>query len=774
MLERPASEVVSAMNHLHQEQRAFVADINRFVSENMTDAVRQKVLAEKPLSRGEADAWQRALFARGWAAPAWPQQFGGTGWSVERQHLFKREMGRALAPSGPMFGLQMVGPVIYTFGSPEQKRRHLPGILTNDVWWCQGFSEPGAGSDLAALSTKAVRDGDRYIINGQKIWTSYAHMADMIFLLARTSSEPKRQEGISFFVFDIKTPGVTIRPIVSINGSHSLNEVFFEDVAIPLDSLIGEEGKGWTYAKFLLGNERLGIANLPRLWQRFGQLSALSANASPDGIVWSQDAAFRQRLAALHADIHALEAFEAEAIHRVSAGSSGGADMSILKISGTELLQRVDSLLFEISGRAGSIYATGEEAVEDRTGWKALTGRMLHGRASSIYGGTNEIQRDIVARAALDGRGASLSGPFSEEDVQLQTAVDRFVQRNPASRSCRAGARDAEAIDRWRELGDLGWLASPVPEDQGGLGGTPVQTAIIAEGLGRSLIVHSYPETSVCAAALLTNARSGLIEPMISGKTIVAAAIEEFQASTGGPSVTADLSDGKIVLNGRLPLVLSADRASHILIAATDVADGSALLALVDTCHPGLRAKSLLLLDGRTATELLLVDAEVGLDAIVARGVAAVAAIEWAHDYASLTVCAESVGCMRGALELVREHLQTRRQFGAAISSNQVLRHRFADMFAKFEQARAATFSLAARLSNLPAPERRRDVALVKAFVCDASRFIGEQSVQLHGGIGMTDEHVVGRYYKRMLVLETMFGDRAGSLRTAAACANQI
>ncbi len=386
---------------LSEADRAFVAEIRDFVSANLTDEVRRKVVAERALDRSQANAWQQALYQRGWAAPAWPKEYGGTGWSLPQQHLFKREIGRNLAPAQQVNGLQMVGPVIYTFGSPEQKKRHLPGILTNEVWWAQGFSEPGAGSDLASLQTRAERHGDRYIVNGQKIWTSYAHMADMIFLLARTSKEAKRQDGISFFVFDIRSPGVTIRPIISINGSHSLNEVFFDNVSIPADALVGAEGKGWTYAKFLLGHERLGIANLPRLWQRFEQLKALSRSESPDGLVWATDGAFTAKLAEIEADLVAIEAFESDSVHRAATNSLRPADMSILKIAGTELLQRADALLWSIAERSASVKYTTDEALADDLGWKSITSKMLHGRAASIYGGTNEIQREIVAKAAL-------------------------------------------------------------------------------------------------------------------------------------------------------------------------------------------------------------------------------------------------------------------------------------------------------------------------------------------------------------------------------------
>jgi alkylation response protein AidB-like acyl-CoA dehydrogenase len=379
----------------------FLAEVRDFIEANRPEAVRRKVLAEKALSREEADAWQKALYAQGWAAPAWPREYGGTGWPLLKQYLFKREMGRRLAPTGPMFGLQMVGPVIYTFGTAEQKRHYLDPILTNDTWWCQGFSEPGAGSDLASLQTKAVLTGDEFIVNGQKIWTSYAHMADMIFMLVRTATLPRKQDGISFLLVDMETPGITIRPIISINGAHSLNEVFFDDVRVPLCNLVGEAGRGWTYAKFLLSNERLGIANLPRLWQRFEQLKDLASKPNPDGELFIADSRFRDRLAEIESDLSALEQLELDVVRAADASTSNPADMSILKIAGTELLQRADGLLWELAGRAGAVLVDQESTGPVDETWNSLTSRMLHGRAATIYGGTNEIQRDLVARASL-------------------------------------------------------------------------------------------------------------------------------------------------------------------------------------------------------------------------------------------------------------------------------------------------------------------------------------------------------------------------------------
>ncbi|MAN63303.1 MAG: pimeloyl-CoA dehydrogenase large subunit, partial [Parvibaculum sp.] len=247
---------------LKPEDDAFRAEVRSFLEDALPQDVKEApsvgVAIEKPLLK----KWHKILADKGWAAPHWPVEHGGTGWTITQKHIWDEEVSRAGAPRLMAFGLSMVGPVIYAFGNEEQKAQHLPGILNGDVWWCQGYSEPGSGSDLSSLKTKAVRDGDDYIINGQKIWTSYAHEADWIFCLVRTDDSGKQQEGISFVLIDMKTPGVEVKPIVSIDGLHHLNEVFFTDVRVPVANRIGEEGKGWTYAKFLLVNERTGIAGV--------------------------------------------------------------------------------------------------------------------------------------------------------------------------------------------------------------------------------------------------------------------------------------------------------------------------------------------------------------------------------------------------------------------------------------------------------------------------------------------------------------------------------
>ena len=300
------------------------------------------------------------------------------------------------------FGLKMVGPVIYTFGNDEQKKRFLPKILASDEWWCQGYSEPGAGSDLASLKTRAVRDGDDYIVNGAKIWTSYAQFADWIFCLVRTSTEGKKQQGISFLLIDMKTPGIKVNPIVSIDAHHSLNEVEFNDVRVPVANLIGEENKGWTYAKALLAHERTaiaGVADSKRGVEVIKQFASAEVNG---GTRLIDEPLFQKRLSDLEVELMALEFTELRVLASVAAGGAPGAESSMLKIKGTELQQQVQELTMEVAAYYQGVLPGAPEAdvLGNALGPKAFKSYM-YGRAATIYGGSNEVQRNIIAKAVL-------------------------------------------------------------------------------------------------------------------------------------------------------------------------------------------------------------------------------------------------------------------------------------------------------------------------------------------------------------------------------------
>ena len=362
------------------------------------------VSVAKPLLK----VWQRILYEQGWVAPAWPEEYGGTGWTVTQRHIFDEETAMANAPRLMPFGLSMVGPVLYTYGTVEQKARHLPGILSGETWWCQGYSEPGSGSDLASLKTKAVRDGDHYVVSGQKRWTSYAHEADWIFCLVRTDDKSKPQEGISFLLIDMKTAGISVRPIVSIDELHHLNEVFFEDVRVPVANRIGEENKGWTYAKFLLTHGRTGIAGVPASKRNAEQLHRIAAaERSGDGQRLIEDPSFKAKLAELEVKLAGLEIMNLRILADAATDHKVGEKSSILKIIGTEIQQGLQELAVEAIGYY--TIASQREQLEGRANMpmvgpdyvETIFATYGFGRAATIYGGSNEIQRNVLTKAVL-------------------------------------------------------------------------------------------------------------------------------------------------------------------------------------------------------------------------------------------------------------------------------------------------------------------------------------------------------------------------------------
>ena len=390
-----------------EEEIAFRDEVRTFFRENLPDSIRTKLNDGKRLEKDDIVTWQRILNARGWATPHWPVEWGGTGWSAVKRYIFGEEMAQTPAPQPLAFNVSMVGPVIAAFGSQEQKQRFLPRAANLDDWWCQGFSEPGAGSDLASLKTRAVLEGDHYVVNGQKTWTTLAQHADWIFCLVRTNPEAKKQEGISFLLIDMKTPGITVRPIITIDGEHEVNEVFFDDVRVPRENLVGQEGKGWTYAKFLLGNERTGIAQVGRSKHQIRRLKEIAAQEQVDGERLIDNPRFRERIAALEVELMALELTQLRVVASETAGKGPGPEASILKIKGTEIAQGITELLVEAVGP----YAMPFQPELLHHGWNEdpvgpeyappLAANYFNWRKVTIFGGSNEIQKNIISKAIL-------------------------------------------------------------------------------------------------------------------------------------------------------------------------------------------------------------------------------------------------------------------------------------------------------------------------------------------------------------------------------------
>jgi alkylation response protein AidB-like acyl-CoA dehydrogenase len=390
------------------EEQSFRDEVRSFLSEQLTSDITDKVLNGYELGRDEHVLWQRRLHERGWGGMGWPVEFGGPGWNSVQQYIFEEESALAGGPRLIPFGTKMVAPVIMAFGTAAQQQRFLPKISAGDEWWCQGYSEPGAGSDLASLKTRAVRDGDHYVVNGQKTWNTLGQYADWIFCLVRTDAEAKQQSGITFLLIDMKSPGITVRPIILLDGSHEVNEVWFEDVRVPVENRIGEENRGWTYAKFLLGHERTNIAGIGIAKRELARLKRIAASERQHGRPLIEDALFAAQIAQIEVDLWALEITNLRALSAERRSAAAGPEASILKIKGTEIHQSISELMM----RAVGPYALPLRREAMEAGWQfdpmreppgpryasTLAASYLNQRKLSIFGGTNEIQKNIISK----------------------------------------------------------------------------------------------------------------------------------------------------------------------------------------------------------------------------------------------------------------------------------------------------------------------------------------------------------------------------------------
>ena len=390
------------------EERAFRDEVRTFLNEKLPKDISSKVKEHKRLGKEDTIRWQKILNEQGWLALHWPKEHGGTGWSPIQKHIFEEECAEAGAPTVLPFGVNMVAPVIIKFGTQEQKDYYLPRILRSDDWWCQGYSEPGAGSDLASLKTRAVREGDHYIVNGQKTWTTLGQHANMIFCLVRTDPDAKKQEGISFLLIDMeKSEGITVRPLITLDGEHEVNEVFFDDVKVPVENLVGEENKGWTCAKYLLTFERTGIAGVGSSKAALAHLKQVAREQQVNGKPLIEEPHFRSRLADVEMELMSLEMTNLRTVAAAEAGGVPGAESSFLKIMGTELRQEITDLFRRAAGPHALPFLPeqlagdfdGETVGPEFAG--SVASRYFNFRKLSIFGGSNEIQKNIISKMIL-------------------------------------------------------------------------------------------------------------------------------------------------------------------------------------------------------------------------------------------------------------------------------------------------------------------------------------------------------------------------------------
>ena len=390
------------------EEQSFREEVRSFLRDKLSPDISGKVLEGYELGREEHLLWQRRLHERGWGGMSWPVEFGGPGWNSVQQYIFEEESALAGGPRLIPFGTKMVAPVIMAFGTAAQQRRFLPKISAGEEWWCQGYSEPGAGSDLASLKTCAVRDGDHYVVDGQKTWNTLGQYADWIFCLVRTDAHAKQQSGITFLLIDMKSPGITVRPIMLLDGGHEVNEIWFENVRVPVENRIGEENRGWTYAKFLLGHERTNIAGIGIAKRELARLKRIAASERRQGRPLIEDPLFAAQIAQVEIDLWALEITNLRVLSAERHSPAAGPEASILKVRGTEIHQSISELMM----RAVGPYALPMRREAMEAGWQfdptreppgpryasMLAASYLNQRKLSIFGGTNEIQKNIISK----------------------------------------------------------------------------------------------------------------------------------------------------------------------------------------------------------------------------------------------------------------------------------------------------------------------------------------------------------------------------------------
>ena len=388
-----------------KEDLDFQTEVRDFLTSKYPLAIKEKQDKRLPLEKEDIISWQKILASKGWFAINWPKEYGGAGLTPTQIYILQTELAGANTPILIPFGVNMCGPVIYTFGTEEQKKKYLPGILNSDTWWCQGYSEPGSGSDLASLQTKAELKGDNYLVNGTKTWTTLAQHADWVFCLVRTETTDIKQEGISFLLIDMKSKGIEVKPIITIDGAHEVNMIYFDDVEVPANNLIGEEGEGWNIAKFLLMHERTGIAGIAALKRELKRLNEISSDLIVGEASLLNDANFRNKIEAAEIELTATEFTELRTLSQISSGGAPGPESSILKIKGTELQQSISELFIEMLGYYAHPFLTetelgSNESIGPDYAESAMP-HYLNFRKVSIYGGSNEIQRNVISKAIL-------------------------------------------------------------------------------------------------------------------------------------------------------------------------------------------------------------------------------------------------------------------------------------------------------------------------------------------------------------------------------------
>jgi alkylation response protein AidB-like acyl-CoA dehydrogenase len=765
---------------------AFGAEVREWIEENFPRTLKGKqqlMMTEVgPIREQDFAGWKKAMGERGWGTPTWPKQYGGGGLSSLQARVLQQEMSRVGAwnPIGGM-GVMMFGPTLLEYGNEEQKRRHIPGIAKGDVRWCQGYSEPGAGSDLAALRTQCVDSGDYFLVNGQKIWTSGAQYADWCFCLVRTDNT-RKHEGISFLLIDMKTRGVEVRPIKLISGNSPFCELFFTDVKVPKENLVGAVDRGWTIGKRLLQHERGGLSAGGQSRPNEHELDRIAKDyigTDPQGRIADPD--LRARIADHMMDARALRLTLIRAAAESKGSQGPSAATSVMKNAASKIGQERAELLIEIMGHQGlgwEGHGFSKDELEATRVW-------LGGKATTIYGGSHEIQNNIIAKQILglldhESLGHRKMEPFigerntallTEEQIMLRDSARSWLQENSpvgAFRKLRDGG-NAHGFNRaaWAEMAEMGWAGMLIPEQYGGTGLGHVTLGLLLEEAGRTLTASPLISTALTAtSALLLCAsaaqKQAYLPKIAQGRLIATLAVDEGpHHRPEGIAFKAERSGAGYLLNGRKMFVSDGMSADLMIVAArTSGAAGDkngVTLFLVDRNAAGLACQQLKTVDCRGVANLIFENVRVGPDAVLGGADEGMIALGATLDRARAGLAAEMLGHAAQSFEITLDYLKNRVQFDRPIGTFQALQHRAAKMFTDLELARSCVEG-ALQAIDRDSDDVAQLASLAKAKAGDLVKLVSNEMVQMHGGIGMTDEHDAGLYLKRARVQEATFG----------------
>ena len=741
----------------------FRADVRAFLKAAVPADLREVVRNHGWITREQAAQWQRILHARGWGAPNWPREYGGTGWSVVEQAIFREELEACGAPRYDNLGVETIGPTILRHGTPAQCARFLPGILAFDTYWAQSYSEPEAGSDLASLRTTARREGDHWVVNGTKTWQSNGAWADWALVLVRTDpAAARKQDGISVLMLDLRSPGTTVRPIRLMNGQTYHAEFFFDNVKVPADQLLGQENRGWAIAKGLLAVERLFVA---RVAECKADVEYLSEAQRPDGRPLLDTPALVRRHAELQIRARALDGLWWPAIRQVQAGGQPLVDASLAKLQGNALFQDLQQLAVDAWGvetlpRGDATGRNADHAVHN------LLAHYWRYRGITLGGGTTEVQRGIVAKAILAGESAiEAHHPDRQEETAAMLAGS--LRRLLADRYSFEARREVLAhgsFDHgvWNSISELGLAGLLVSERLGGFGGSPIDLLPSMEALGEALVQEPVLWNSTLPAEILGHANrypgsQELLQSVLAGQRQVGFAHREQAGPATEIKCSARPDGGLWRLDGGKRLVVGGDRAEAFIVSANT--ERGVALFMVPSDTDGLRIHRYELNDGRGAADLVLTALRLPDSALWIEPERAAATIDEVQGLATIAQCADSAGAMRKALAITVDYLRTRKQFGRPLADFQVLQHRTVELLRAWTSTRILLAEAAQDWQLASPAERNRRIHAAAWMTSVSARTVALDAIQLHGAIGLQDETPISHYAKRLIVNQLLAGD---------------